>query len=151
MTDKQKEPYVKKSNADEQRYQKQLKELDTKGYFINDDGVKSTDVMIDPKKKYGKDCVVPKRPISAYLAFTTDMVNKLKEKEKIEKHTDAMKRCGEIWSKYSDKEKKKYNDLHDKDVKRYDKQMLELHKKGFFIMDDGSKSSDHQAKIKKKR
>ena len=62
-----------------------------------------------------------------------------------------MKRCGEIWSKFSDKEKKKYNDLHDKDVKRYDKQLMELHKKGFFIMNDGSKSSDHQAKIKKKR
>ena len=29
--------------------------------------------------------------------------------------------------------------------------MKELETKGFFIMDDGSKSSDHVAKIKKKR
>jgi hypothetical protein len=72
-------------------------------------------MAVDPKKRFGKDVLLPKRPISGYICFTTDMVNKIKEKEKIEKHTDAMKRCGELWSKMSDKEKKKYTDMHDKD------------------------------------
>ena len=48
------------------------------------------------------------------------------------------------------KEKKKYDDKHDQDVVRYKKQIEDLDKKGFFIMDDGSKSSDHQAKLKKR-
>ena len=47
--------------------------------------------------------------------------------------------------------KQKYHDLHEEDDKRYKKQLQDLDKKGFFTMDDGSKSSDHTAKIKKKR
>ena len=38
-------------------------------------GEKSTDQYIDPKKKYGETCVVPKKPLSAYLFFTTENVN----------------------------------------------------------------------------
>lgn len=61
-----------------------------------------------------------------------------------------MKKCGELWNKLSPEEKKKYDDKHDQDVVRYKKQIEDLDKKGFFIMDDGSKSSDHQAKLKKR-
>ena len=49
----------------------------------------------------------------------------------------------------SDKEKKKFEALHQKDQERHDKQLAELNEKGYFIMDDGSKSSDHVAKKKK--
>ena len=48
----------------------------------------------------------------------------------------------------SDKEKKKYQDLHEKDKKRFERQLAELTKNGFFKMDDGSKSSDHKPKKK---
>lgn len=61
-----------------------------------------------------------------------------------------MKKCGELWNKLTPDEKKKYEDKHDKDVLRYKGQIQDLDKKGFFIMDDGSKSSDHQAKLKKR-
>lgn len=61
-----------------------------------------------------------------------------------------MKKCGELWNKLTPDEKKKYEDKHDKDVLRYKQQIEDLDKKGFFIMDDGSKSSDHQAKLKKR-
>ena len=40
--------------------------------------------------------------------------------------------------------------MHDKDEIRYKKQMDDLDKNGFFVTDDGSKSSDHKAKLKKR-
>ena len=78
LSDTDKEPYIAKSNADEQRYKNQLAELEEKGFFTMADGTKSTDQYVDPKKKYGEDCVVPKKPLSSYLFFTTANVNKIK-------------------------------------------------------------------------
>ena len=49
LDDRQKEPFVKLSTQDELRYQKEMKELETKGYFINKDGVKSTDIEVKRK------------------------------------------------------------------------------------------------------
>jgi len=60
-----------------------------------------------------------------------------------------MKKAGELWGKMSDKEKKKYEDLHKKDKERYDRQMADLNKQGWFKMDDGSKSNEHK-KVDKK-
>lgn len=118
MTDAQKEPYNAKAKADEQRYQNQLKELEEKGFFTTAEGGKSTDLYVDPKKKYGEDCVVPKKPLSAYLFYTTANVNKIKEKENCT-HSEAMKKCGEIWNTLSPEDKKLYEDKHAEDTKRY--------------------------------
>lgn len=72
------------------------------GYFINTDGTKSTEMDIDPRKKYGKTCLLPKRPLSAYLFYTGENVNKVKEKEKCT-HIDAMKKCADLWNSMTDK------------------------------------------------
>jgi hypothetical protein len=77
-------------------------------------------------------------------------VNKIKEKEKCT-HLDAMRKAGEIWNKMMDKEKKKYGDMVAKDQNRYYKQLAELNKKGFFILEDGTKSSDYTNGKKGKR
>lgn len=149
LTDAQKAPYLEKSRLDDERYKRQLKELEQNGFFMTEDGIKSTDLKVDPKKKYGETCVVPKKPLSAYLFYTTENVNLIKEKEGCT-HPEAMKKCGELWNKLSADEKKYYEDKHDKDALRYKQQSEDLDKNGFFIMDDGSKSSDHQAKLKKR-
>ena len=93
--------------------------------------------------------MVPKKPLSAYLFYTTENVNQLKEKEGFT-HPEAMKKCGELWNKLSPEEKKAYEDAHEKDVLRYQEQVTSLDKNGYFIMADGSKSSEHQAKLKKR-
>jgi len=72
---------------------------------------------VDPKKRFGKDVFLPKKPLSAYLYYTGENVNKVKEKNGIT-HVEAMRKCAEIWNGMTDKDKKKYNDMHDKDVKR---------------------------------
>jgi len=97
-----------------------MEELTANGFFMTEDGKKSTDLYVDPKKKYGESCVVPKKPLSAYLFYTTENVNKLKEKEGCT-HPEAMKKCGELWNKLNDEEKKPYNEKHDADQVRYKK------------------------------
>jgi hypothetical protein len=41
MTDKEKIPYEEKNKEDIKRYEKQLKSLETKGYFKMSDGTRS--------------------------------------------------------------------------------------------------------------
>lgn len=116
---------------------------------MTEDGQKSTDLYVDPKKKYGEDCLLPRKPLSAYLFYTTENVNKLKEQEKCT-HPEAMKKCGALWNALTGEEKKKYDEMHGNDDIRYRKQMDDLDKQGYFVTDDGSKSSDHKAKLKKR-
>ena len=44
MSDKEKAPYLELSAADHDRYEKEVLHLRTHGFFINKDGVKSTDI-----------------------------------------------------------------------------------------------------------
>lgn len=149
LTETEKEPYTKKAKADEERYQMQLKELEEKGYFTTADGEKSTDLYVDPKKKYGSDCILPKKPLSAYLFYTTSNVNKIKESEGIS-HAEAMKRCGALWNALSPEDKQPYTDKNQVDQKRYEAQLQDLDQMGYFLMDDGTKSSAHKAVLKKR-
>lgn len=107
-------------------------------------------MYVDPKKKYGKDVMLPKRALSAYFFFTGEKAPAIREQKGCT-HMEAMKMASEQWNTMSEKDRKPYHDQHDKDVKRYEQQLDDLNKKGFFMMPDGTKSSDHTAKIKKKR
>jgi hypothetical protein len=91
----------------------------------------------------------PSRALSAYIYYSNEWVPKIKKDEGLD-HRAAMSRAGELWNTMKDEDKKKYNDLHDKDVKRHEKQVKELKEKGYFILDDGTKSTDHQVSGKKK-
>lgn len=91
------------------------------------DGKKSTDLYVDPKTKYGKDCLMPKRPLSSYLYYTTENVNAIKKKEGCT-HPQAMKKCGEQWKKMSASDKKVYEEKNAKDVQRFKKQSKDLDK-----------------------
>lgn len=154
MDAKKREKWTEKQKEDELRHANQLAELEKKGFFTNVDGTKSTDEKPQSnsakqlKKKYG-DVLLPKRPCSGYIFFTTNNINRVKQEENIAVHTAAMSRCGELWAKLEPKELKKYTDMHDEDVIRYENQLKELEKKGYFKMEDGSKSSDHAPKVKK--
>ena len=153
LNDKQKEKYIKLAEADKARYAKQCKELETKGFFMTADNKKSNDfdASIDPKQKYGKDVLLPKKPCSSYLLWNTANIKLVKEKEAIEKYPDAMKRMGVLWGEMTEKQKKKWNDLAVKDKTRHVKQLEDLMKNGYFKMADGSKSSEHKAKPPKQR
>ena len=50
----------------------------------------------------------------------------------------------------SDDQKKKYNELHNADVIRYEKQLMELKQKGFYLMEGGIKSTELECPRNKK-
>lgn len=107
MSDEDKVPYTTKSKSDEERYKRQNRELTDNGFFMTIDGQKSTDLHVDPKKKFGDTVLLPKKPLSAYLFYTTENVNKLKESENCS-HTEAMKKCGQLWNSLEGPGKQKY-------------------------------------------
>ena len=51
MSEKQKAPYHAKAQEDVVRHDREMKQLLSLGYFINKDGIKSTDLSVKSKKK----------------------------------------------------------------------------------------------------
>lgn len=84
----------------------------------------------------------PKGVTSAYIYFNTDYCRKLRENDKESKQSDLMSLAGQKWVTMSEKDKAPWEALKQKDVKRHEKQMAEREKKGYFTLDDGSKSTD---------
>lgn len=57
-----------------------------------------------------------------------------------------MKIVGEQWNKLDDKERQKFEKLALKDKERYEQNVKDLLNLGYFMMPDGTKSSEHKKK-----
>ena len=63
-----------------------------------------------------------------------------------------MSQAAKTWTEMTDKQKQPYNKLSEDDRVRHDKQVEEKKKKGYFLLEDNSKSTDPgNAKRFKKR
>jgi len=71
LSDSQRKKYDDLNKQDIKRHEKELKQLETKGYFVNKDGVKSTD-MLKPKFKYPEGTVMPKLAVTAYKFYVME-------------------------------------------------------------------------------
>ena len=74
LTEEQKAPYVAKSQEDEKRYQAQIKMFNEKGYFLMQDGTKSTDHEVNTRKRKSAGTLANspgKKRKSAHLAAKT--------------------------------------------------------------------------------
>ena len=58
------------------------------------------------------------------------------------KRKEAFALAAELWATTSEKEKAPYIKLAEEDKKRFDRQVEELKKKGYYTLEDGSKSTD---------
>ena len=93
----------------------------------------------------------PKRPASAWIFWNTSFCKKYVEDggERVK----AFKAASEAWNLMSEEEKKPYVDKQEQSKQRVEKQRVELGKKGFYTLEDGSKSTDpansHLLKVKK--
>lgn len=163
MSEKEKAPYEKLKEKDATRYANQLAEREKKGYFKLEDGTKSTDpdnakLFKVKKSKKAADSdseeehdPKPKRAAGAYNFFMTE---KTAELQKSKPEMSFGERAGEIsnmWKEMSDKDKAKYDKMAEPEKKRYEQQMAELKSKGYFIMEDGSKSTDAKNRVKAKK
>ena len=76
----------------------------------------------EDKKSADKEKV--KRPCGAYILFGKDERPKIMKEHPDIKNTEIMRLIGEAWGKLPDDQKKKYQDLADKDKERYGKREL---------------------------
>ena len=153
MTADQKAPYEKMAEEDKVRYEKQLAEREKKGFFFLGDKTKSTDPqnakLFKPKKsKQGAEEeeeakeLQPKRAISAYIYFTNDYREELLKEDPNYPQKEIMTAAGKRWSELDDKQKAKYLKMNADDKERQAKQLADLKSKGYFVLEDGSKSTD---------
>ncbi len=86
----------------------------------------------------------PKRACSSYIFFATEYIAKLKPLHPEVKHTDLMVMAGKKWNEMLPAEKKPYDDMNAQDKLRQEKQQKSLEEKGYFLLEDGSKSNDEK-------
>ena len=104
----------------------------------------------------GKDLgPTPKKAKGAYNYFNAEFVKRERDANPDLATTEAFKLAGKRWGEMSDKEKAPYEKMAEEDKKRFERQMTEREKKGYFLLDDKSKSTDpansKMFKEKKKR
>ena len=83
----------------------------------------------------------PTRALSSYIFFSNQEIPKIVTGQGIT-HKEAMKVVGAMWGGLKEEQKAPYIKMHEDDKKRYEAQLEEFKKKGYFIMSDGVKSSD---------
>ena len=141
------------SEKDKTRYERQLSEREKKGFFTLEDKSKSTDpenAKLFKKKKSTSDTeeevkeLKPKRAVSAYIYFATEFNEKTRKEKPELKITEISVLAGKKWGQMSDAEKRPYLEKHEQDKARQEKQQQTFEKKGYFILEDGSKSTDEK-------
>ena len=85
----------------------------------------------------------PKKPRTTFNYFNADFVKLARLKDPTLKSTDAFKIAAQTWSQLSEIEKAPYVEMYAADKLRYEKQLSERQEKGYFTMQDHSRSIDH--------
>jgi len=92
---------------------------------------------------------MPKKVVHQYLCFSKEYYRENTTTGSTAAQT--IKKIAEKWRGLTDKQKKKYEALSQKDKARYDDQMAQLKKDGYFMTEDGTKSTDLPYKAPKQR
>jgi len=107
-----KNSYQQMAKDDKDRYAKEIKNYEPKDGFKN------------PKEKKSKKVksTAPKRAKNAYIFFCQENRQKVMEEKKLN-NSEIMTALGEMWKKMTDKKKKPYVDMAEKDKSRYVEEM----------------------------
>ncbi len=77
-----------------------------------------------------------------YFYFNQQYIKSVREKDTAITQTEGAKLAGTKWGLMTVEEKAPYEKLHLEDKTRHEKQLKMLELKGYFRLDDGSKSTD---------
>ena len=127
-----------------------MKEFEENGFFTMDDGQLSH-LVVPQNPKFLDSIFQPKKPKSSYNIFLQQKLKGMGLTSPDVKFKDKFKVTAEAFSKLDEKEKQNYDLLAQQDKERYFREVNDLITLGYFIMPDGSKSSDHIKKPKIKR
>jgi hypothetical protein len=142
-----KKPYTDLAAQLKAVYERQHAEWLAKGVFKLEDGTLSTDpanLERVQKMKCPEGTLEPKKPCSSYAYFVKHLV----VPEGVKGVQDRAKLASEQWKVLSSKEKVKYEKMAADDKERFDKQMESVWLKGYFMLEDGTKSTE---KVLKRR
>lgn len=81
---------------------------------------------MSPYMRAKREALRPKKPLSAYIYFSQDFREKLKEQHPEWSSNEIMRHVSAKWSHMDKKQKEPYNEMAAMDKARYDKQLLEF-------------------------
>ena len=102
------------------------------------------------KNKKVKDPNAPKRATTAYFIFMADVRDKVKEENPNLKSNELSKIMGQMWRDMDSSDKKKYEDLAEKDKERYKEEMESYSSSDSSSSDSDVEVSDSEEKKEKK-
>lgn len=117
---------------------------------MNSDGIQSNQI-IPENPKFLDHVVQPKKPTTGYFFFNGEKCKALRAENLEMSQKEALKVSGALWTNLNEEDRAKYEVMASNDKDRYQKELKDLITQGYFIMADGSKSSEHQAKVKKSK
>lgn len=150
LTEEERAPFNKLNAEDIARHEKETKQLNELGYFINSDGVKST--LLSKKGKvldFVEGTVMPKKTATSYMCFFKSYHAENKDTTAHVVASETAKVISQQWNALSPDQKEKYEALSRQDRERHDDQINQLKKNGYFVTEDGTKSTDLPQKTKR--
>ena len=118
ISDDEKAKYQAMADKDKERYNEEMKN------YTPPAGTTSAGASKTPKKgKAKKDPNAPKKPMTAYFHFNSEMRPKVKKEDPDLSFGDVGKKIGAMFRELSEEDKEKYEKLAEKDKKRYKKEM----------------------------
>jgi hypothetical protein len=98
------------------------------------------------KPKFHEDVVVPKQVRSPYIFFYKEQYDQVKQNHPTLKIMDHAIKISEKWKTLSDAEKTKYFKQNVDDKLRYQTEMQQLLTQGYYVNEEGIKSTDLKKK-----
>jgi len=118
------------SKEDKQPYYDQAQKAKAEAAAQSSESSSSSSREKKPKKKKRKkDPNAPKMPINAFLFWTKENRNKVKEQHPDVEGKDVTKLCGKLWKALSEEDKKPYVEKYEKDLARYKKELEDYNNK----------------------
>lgn len=146
MTDKERTPYMKQAEKDLRRHERERKQFEKKGFFVNEDGVKSTELAM-LKRSFKPYVTTPKHLRTPYCFFIKQHFAAKKQVMPAEARLPEISQAlAKDWALMTVEAKATYVKLAEADQARYDGEMQELLAKGYFVREDGTKSQNKPEK-----
>ena len=92
----------------------------------------------------------PPQPITAYIYFSNETVPRIKA-ERGCTHSEAFKLVGTEWNKLSEEAKAPFVQKSNEDKARYEEQLKMFKSEGYFMLADGTKSTDYDLQELKRK
>lgn len=124
MTDEEKQPFVKLSEKDRKRHEREMEDYNPPSDESDDD-----EPAKKKKKKKEKDPNAPKKNVTAYFHFAAEKRPEIKAEDPSLSITEQAKKIGSLWKDLSAEEKVPYEKIAEKDKERYLKEMEEYNRK----------------------